>query len=50
MENSMKIATKQVDMIAISEDLFHDVVERQIPDLVEKQKDNITDFFHQVMD
>lgn len=49
MENSMKIATKQVNTIAISEDLFHEVVEGQIPNLVEKQKDNIADFFHQVM-
>ena len=33
----MNIATKQVDKIAISEELFHEVVEEHIPVLIKKQ-------------
>ena len=33
----MILSTKQVDNIAISENLFHDVVEEHIPNLIHKQ-------------
>ena len=41
----MNIATKQVDTIAISEDLFHEVIESHIPELVQKQKESIMTLF-----
>lgn len=44
----MKIATKQVDKIAIGEDLFHEVVEEHIPRLIQKQTAQLTDFFSRI--
>lgn len=41
----MNIATKQVDKIAIGEDLFHEVVEEHIPILIKKQSALLTSFF-----
>lgn len=41
----MNIATKQVDKIAIGEELFHEVVEEHIPILIKKQSALLTSFF-----
>lgn len=40
----MNIATKQVDKLAISEELFHEVVEEHIPVLIKKQSALLTSF------
>lgn len=40
----MNIATKQVDKIAISEELFHEVVEEHIPVLIKKQSALLASF------
>lgn len=44
----MNIATKQVDKIAIGEDLFHEVVEEHIPTLIKKQSALLTSFFEKM--
>ena len=41
----MILSTKQVDNIAISENLFHDVVEEHIPNLIRKQTEMLNTFF-----
>lgn len=41
----MILSTKQVDNIAISENLFHDVVEEHIPNLIHKQTEMLNTFF-----
>lgn len=41
----MNITTKQVDKIAIGEDLFDEVVEEHIPTLIQKQTRLLTSFF-----
>lgn len=41
----MNIATKQVDKIAIGEELFHEVIEEHIPVLIKKQSALLTSFF-----
>ncbi len=41
----MNISTKQVDKIAIGEELFHEVVEEHIPILTKKQSALLTAFF-----
>lgn len=46
----MNIATKQVDKIAIGEDLFHEVVEEHIPVLIKKQSALLTSFFESMRD
>lgn len=44
----MNIATKQVDEIAIEEDLFHEVIEEHIPRLIQKQTAQLTEFFNRM--
>ena len=44
----MNIATKQVDKIAISEELFHEVVEEHIPVLIKKQSVLLTSFLENI--
>lgn len=41
----MNLTTKQVDKIAIGEDLFDEVVEEHIPTLIKKQTDLLMSFF-----
>lgn len=41
----MNISTKQVDRIAIGEDLFHEVIEEHVPILIKKQSALLTTFF-----
>lgn len=45
----MNITTKQVDQIAIGEDLFHEVVEEHIPTLIQKQTRMLTSFFDRMI-
>lgn len=46
----MNITTKQVDKIAIGEDLFTEVVEEHIPTLIKKQTALLTSFFDGVLE
>ncbi len=46
----MNIATKQVDKIAIDEDLFQEVVEEHIPTLIKKQSALLNTFFDRMQD
>ena len=41
----MNISTKQVNRIAINDELFHEVIEEHIPVLVKKQTKLLSDFF-----
>lgn len=41
----MNISTKQVDKIAIGEDLFHEVIEEHVPILIKKQSALLNSFF-----
>lgn len=45
----MNITTKQVDKIAIGEDLFDEVVEEHIPTLIKKQTTLLTSFFDSIL-
>ena len=43
------ITTKQVNRIAIDEDLFHEVVEGQIPTMIKKQTTMLKTFFDRLI-
>ena len=46
----MNIATKQTDTIEISEELFHEVIETHVPELVQRQKEHIMKLFDRMTD